>query len=401
VLESDQIKEMPHVYSARCLIPDRTMDVKVALLNTRKANQMIPLGTELGEVHDVEEVRELDRVKEKPVGDLTPPEAEALKKIMAGLPSDLTNEQRRKVWDLLVKYHTIISTGDHDIGRTDFVEYHIDTGDHRPIRQPLRRHPFQHLEWIDQEVEEMQKYGIVEPAGSPRASNVVLVKKKDGTLRFCIDYRRMNSVAKQDSYPLPLIDNSLNALSGSSWYSTLNLRSGYYNIPIAEEDRDKSAFVTRSGCYRFTVMPFGLTCAPNVFQRLMDFVLCGLSYITCLVYLDDVIVFGRDFDEVFSRLKSAKLKLKASKCSLCQRSVEFLGHVVSAEGIAMQDEKISAIRDWPPCRNVTEVRAFMGLSGYYRRFVKDFSVIAAPLYGLMKKESTFNGLRNAKRHLTN
>ena len=134
-----------------------------------------------------------------------------------------------------------------------------------------------------------------------------------------------------------------------------------------------------------------MTCAPSVFQRLMDFVLCGLSYITCLVYLDDVIVFGRSFDEelhrlddVCSRLKGAKLKLEPSKCSLFQRSVEFLGHVVSEAGIAMQDGKMSAIRDWPSCRNVTEDRAFMGLSGYYRRFVRDFSIIASPLYGLMK-----------------
>jgi len=243
----------------------------------------------------------------------------------------------------------------------------------------------------------MQEHGIVEPAASTWASNVVLVKKKDGSLRFCIDYRRLNEVTYKDSYPLPLIDNCLNALSGSSWYSTLDLRSGYYNIPIAKEDRDKSAFVTRRGCFRFTVMPFGLTCAPSVFQRLMDIVLSGLSYLTCLVYLDDVIIFGRSFDEqlerlgeVFGRLRKANLKLKPTKCSLCRRSVEFLGHVVSEDGIAMQDEKISAIRDWPPCRNLTEIRAFMRLSGYYGRFVKDFSLIALPLYGLMKKGVKFD-----------
>ena len=145
VLESDQIEGMPHVYSARCLIPARTVDVKVALLNTKKESQVIPQGTELGEIHDVEEVRELDGVEEEPVGDLTPPEAEALKKIMEGLPPDLTKDQRQKAWSLLVKYRGIISTGDHDIGRTDLVEYHIDTGDHRPVHQPLRRHPFQHF----------------------------------------------------------------------------------------------------------------------------------------------------------------------------------------------------------------------------------------------------------------
>ena len=143
-------------------------------------------------------------------------------------------------------------------------------------------------------------------------------------------------------------------------------------------------------------MPFGLTCAPSVFQRLMDFVLCGLSYLTCLVYLDDVIVFGRSFDkqmyrldEVFTRLQKAKLKLKPSKCSLCQKSVEFLGHVVSEAGIHMQDDKLTAIREWPVCRNLHEVRSFMGLCGYYRRFVKDFSLIAAPLYSLMKKDVEF------------
>jgi len=242
----------------------------------------------------------------------------------------------------------------------------------------------------------MLEYGIIEPAASPWASNVVLVTKKDGSLRFCVDYRRLNSITYKDSYPLPLIDNCLNALAGSSWYSTLDLRSGYYNIPIAESDRDKSAFITRQGCFRFTVMPFGLTCAPSVFQRLMDVVLCGLSYQICLVYLDDIIVFGRTFEEqlerleeVFKRLRSANLKLKPSKCFLCQRSVEFLGHVVSEKGLTMQSSKIEAINDWTSCKDVSEVRAFMGLSGYYRRFVKDFSSIAAPLYGLTQKGVEF------------
>jgi len=211
-----------------------------------------------------------------------------------------------------------------------------------------------------------------------------------------VDYRRLNSITYKDSYPLPLIDNCLNALAGSSWYSTLDLRSGYYNIPIAESDRDKSAFITRQGCFRFTVMPFGLTCAPSVFQRLMDVVLCGLSYQTCLVYLDDIIVFGQTFEEqlerlgeVFKCLKAANLKLKPSKCFLCQRSVEFLGHVVSEKGLTMQSSKVETINSWTACKDVSEVRAFMGLSGYYKRFVKDFSVIAAPLYALTQKGAEF------------
>ena len=165
---------------------------------------------------------------------------------------------------LLRQNEGIFSKGEHDIGRTQLIEYRIDTGDHRPIRQPLRRQPFQHLEIIDKQVKDMKDAGIIESVASPWASNVVLVKKRDGSLRFCVDYRRLNAITYKDSYPLPLIDNCLNALSGSSWCSTLDLRSGYYNIPIAEEDRDKSSFITRTGCFRFTVMPFGLTCAPSV-----------------------------------------------------------------------------------------------------------------------------------------
>ena len=154
--------------------------------------------------------------------------------------------------------------------------------------------------------------------------------------------------------------------------------------------------MTRLGCFRYTVMPFGMTTSPSVFQRLMDCVLAGLSYITCLVYLDDVIIFGRTFeeqltrlDEVFCRIRRANLKLKPTKCSLFQREVEFLGHIVSAEGIAMQPGKLEAIRSWPPCRNVTEVRAFLGTCGYYRRFILGFADIAIPLYNLLRKNEPF------------
>ena len=403
ILEPESISALPRVYAGRSLLPAKFSDIKVPVLNANDSSRLLERGTELGVVEPIDlfdnrSVQgEQGNFSPSPQHEmLTEQGQEVIEKMIANLPSELDVEQRAKVRALLVRHRGILSTGDHDIGRTNLVEHRIDTGDARPIRQPLRRQTFEHTKFIREETDEMLRHGIIEPAASPWASNVVLVKKKDGTLRFCVDYRRLNAVTYKDSYPLPLIDNCLNALSGSSWYSTLDLRSGYYNIPIAEEDRDKSAFITQGGCFRFTVMPFGLTCAPSVFQRLMDIVLCGLSYMTCLVYLDDVIVFGRSFDEqlerleqVFDRLAHANLKLKPSKCSLCQRSVDFLGHVVSADGIAMQDAKISAIIDWPPCKNVGEVRAFMGLTGYYRRFVQNFSVIASPLYSLMKKNVEF------------
>jgi len=227
LLENDEVSDLHHVYTARSFIPAKFTGIKVPVLNTEKRSQVIAKDTDLGEVQVVEVIDEVKNVEENPTKSLSPLEKDAIDKILEKMPEDMTEEQRQKVQDLLVKYRNFISTGDHDIGRTDLVEYRIDTGDSRPIRQPLRRYHFQHLDWIDKEVEEMKKHGIVEPAASPWASNVVLVKKKDGTLRFCIDCRRLNSVTKQDSYPLLLIDNCLNALSGSSWYSTLDLRSGY------------------------------------------------------------------------------------------------------------------------------------------------------------------------------
>ena len=176
---------------------------------------------------------------------------------------------------------------------------------------------------IDEQVNEMLQNDLVEPAARPWASNVVLVRKKDGSMRLCTDYRALNAATYKDSYPLPHIDTCLGSMDGAVWFSTLDLRSGYHNIPIKEADRDKTAFITRRWCFRYKVMTFGLTCAPSMFQRLMDLILCGLTYESCLVYLDDIIVFARDFQihqerlqEVFQRLRRASLKLRHAKCYL-------------------------------------------------------------------------------------
>jgi len=237
------------------------------------------------------------------------------------------------------------------MGRTNLVEYTIDTGSNRPIRESLRRHPRAHLDEIDRQVDESLQNDFVEPTASPLASNVVLVKKKDGSFRLCVDYRRLNSVTYKESYPLPHIDTCLGSMNGAVWFSTLDLRSGCHNIPIKAIDRDKTAFITRRGCFRYKVMPFGLTCAPSVFQPLINLVLCGLTYETCLVYLDDIIVLSPDFDshverleEIFRRLRAANLKLHMKKCSLFQQRVHFLGHVLTESGIEVQPEKVSVVQ---------------------------------------------------------
>jgi len=384
-------KLRPGIYIGRTLIPSDIDKAKVCIVNTLQKPQLLTKGTCLGNLQVANLVEEATTEEKKEEDSES-----VLPKLMGKLPDELDQEERCAIRSLLQKYEDIFSKNEFDIGRTHLVEYHIDTGDHRPIRQPLRRQPLKHLDAIDDNVQEMLKHGIIEPAASPWVSNVVIVAKKDGSLRFCVDYRAINSVTYKDSYPLPLIDNCLNAMNGSSWFSTLDLRAGYHNIPVAEKDRDKTAFVTRRGCWRFTVMPFGMTCAPSVFQRLMDLVLCGLSYEFCLVYLDDIVIYSSSFEEhlvrlelVFERLRYARLKLKPSKCSLFQRKVAFLGHTISESGVAMQEEKIEAVKKWPVPKNLHDVRSFIGLCSYYRRFIAGFADIAAPLHALAGKDVKF------------
>ena len=321
---------------------------------------------------------------------------EHLQSLFQSLPEDLTQEQRAKAEEFIRSNASLFSKSEFDIGRTDLVQHRIDTGSNRPFRQPLRRHPMSYLPTIDQHVDEMLRHDIVEPAASPWCSNVVLIRKSDGGLRFCIDYRQLNELTYKDSYPLPRIDMCLSSLGGSSFFSTLDLRAGYWQTLIHEEDRDKTCFVTRRGTFRFKVLSFGLANAPALFQRLMDLVLVGLTWEICLVYLDDVIVMSRSFDEqlerlktVFDRFQAANLKLKPSKCKLFQKKVIFLGHLVSGDGIAPDPDKIRVVQEWPRPKNLTEARAFVGLASYYRNFVEGFAKVARPLHELTKKGRRF------------
>ena len=237
---------------------------------------------------------------------------------------------------------------------------------------------------------------MIEPSAGPWCSNIVVVKRKDGRLRLCVDYRNLNAHTYFDSYPLPNVEATLDALGGSSWFCTLDLRSGYHNVMIADDDRDKTQFITRRGTFRWKRMSFGLSTAPGSFQRLMDLVMSGLNYESVLVYLDDLIIMATSFEQlverftvVLERLRAANLKLNCKKCNLFQRKVSFLGHVISESGVEVQSEKTEAVRDWPTPANQSEVRSFLGLASYYRRFIKDFSIIADPLNQLLRKGFNF------------
>ena len=246
------------------------------------------------------------------------------------------------------------------------------------------------------QVQQMLASNVIRPSNSPWASPVVMVRKKDGSLHFCVDFRQLNAATVKDAHPLPRIDDLLDALHGARWFSTLDLKSRYWQVPITEND--KTAFCTCSGpLYEFNQVSFGLCNAPATFSRIMDRVLAGLHWETCLFYLDDVIVFSSTWEEhlarlcqVFERLRHANLKLGADKCTFAAKEISYLGHRVTEEGLLPDSLLLAVIRESPPSKTATEVRSFLGFAGYYRRYVKNFAAIAGPLHALTRKDAVFH-----------
>lgn len=409
VVEPKQIR--PGVLLARTLLPDRHRDIVVRVVNTTDEPQKLPRNLCLGESTQVEQLLDgLNSFTPKPDSDPDTPEkneaktkpfvgdeCEPVADLIDALPSELTENERAKAIELLKRHESVFSRGEFDVGRTDLICHRINTGSHAPVRQPLRRHPTAYLETIDDYIDQLQANDIIEPSSGPWAANVVCVKRKDGRLRLCCDFRGVNARTYHDSWPLPNIEATFDTLTGCRFFSSCDLRAGYHNIPVHEDDRDKTQIITRRGTWRWKLMPFGLSTSPSTCQRLMDLVFSGLTYQSVLTFLDDILVFGQTFDEliermdvVFSRLRAAKLKLHTKKCHLFRRRVEFLGHVISEDGIAVQKDKTDAITEWPTPVNGSELRSFLGLAGYYRRFVPSFSIIAAPLFELTRKGHKFD-----------
>ena len=251
-----------------------------------------------------------------------------------------SESEQATIRNILYEYQDVFSKDETDLGRTNLAEHSIDTGDHPPIKQPPRRVPTALAHEEKGAIEKMLAQNVIRESKSPWASPIVLVKKKSGSIRACVDYRRINSITRKDAYPIPRAQDCLDALSGSEVFSTVDMTSGFYQVPIREEDIPKTAFITKHGLYEYTVMAMGLSNSPSMFQRIMELAMRGLQWIACLIYLDDVIIFGRNFEEhanrlrsVLDRIRKAGLKLKPEKCELFQLQVRFLGHIVSAAGI--------------------------------------------------------------------
>ena len=296
--------------------------------------------------------------------------------------------------EIIKKHKKAFSLSKTDLGRTEVIKHSIDTGDAMPVRQQPRRMSTKQKQEVGKLVDDILDDGVISTSKSPWSSPVVLVKKKDGSVRFCVDYRALNNCTKKCSYPLPRIDDSLDQLSGCGYFSTLDLKSGYWQIPMHEKDKEKTAFTCHKGLFEFNVMPFGLANAPATFQHLMRVVLNGIEWDGVLAYLDDIIVYARTFDEhlrnldlVLSRLELHGLTLRPSKCTLFKSEVKFLDHIVSKSGVSCDPEKVSCVSNWPIPKSLKEVRQFLGLASYYRKFVKDFAKLAAPMYNLTKKSA--------------
>lgn len=270
----------------------------------------------------------------------------------------------------------------------------IDTGDHAPIKcQPNRASPVEQQK-IMELAEDMKKDGIAEDSKSPWAFPVVLVKKKDGTYRFCVDYRKLNAITKKDSYALPRIDDTLDAIgTKNKFYSVLDIASGFWNVIVEDVDKEKLAFVARGVHMQFTVMPFGLSNAPATFHRIIDETLRDLLFKCCLVFVDDIVVFSKDFEEhklhlaaVFDRLLENGFTLKLSKCMFFSDTVSYLGYVIREGSITVDAKKVEAIANFKYPSSIKGLQRYLGMVSWYRKMIPNFSDIAAPLFELLKKD---------------
>ena len=288
------------------------------------------------------------------------------------------------------KHKDVFSKKGEPLGCTKTVQHKIHTTDDIPIKQPFRRLPPQMWQSVQDHLNELMKKGIIQESQSDYASPIVIVRKKNGDIRMCVDYRKLNTKVRRDAFPLPRIEESLDALSNAKYFSTLDLTSAYHQIEVAPEDRRKTAFTTPMGLYEYIRLPFGLSTSPATFQRLMSIIFRDDIFRILLVYLDDIIVYSSTLEEhldrldrVFTTLARHGLKLKPEKCVFFREKVKYLGHVVSKDGISTDPDKIAAVRDCVTPTTLYELRKFLGFASYYRRFVFDFAKIAAPLHQLV------------------
>ena len=355
----------------------------IELVNPSSQSVTIPAKARVCDLYSTEDVTPLEQDIKK-MGS----QDDSFLSNFKGMEDNLTASQAQEVQDILLKWKNVFSLHDMDLGLTGNVEHRIRLTDDVPFKEKPRSIPPSMFDEVRAHLKEMESLGVIRKSQSPYASNVVVVRKKSGAIRFCLDLRTLNSKTIPDRYSLPRIDSTLDVLSGAKWFSVLDLKSGYWQVPLAEQDKAKTAFtVGPLGFWECERMPFGLTNAPATFQRLMEHCMGELHLQSCLLYLDDIVIFSKTYEDhlirleaVFQKLQDAGLKLSPTKCNFLQKDIKYLGHMISAQGISVDPEKVKCVKSWPVPKNVTQVQSFLGFASFYRRFIKDFAKIAKPLH---------------------
>lgn len=356
----------------------------VLLRNESLKQTAIPLGTIIAHLYVVDMVMDAPGRKVNAVPPIDP-------SLFHFGDSSISREWKERLQHQLSQHSNVFSTDEWDVGLAKGVEHHIRLTDSTPFRERSRRIAPADLDDLRRHLQGLLAAGIIKESRSPYASPIVLARKKNGQLRMCVDYRTLNRRTTPDQYTVPRINDALDCLTGSKWFSVLDLRSGYYQIPMAEEDKEKTAFICPLGFYQFERMPQGITGAPATFQRLMEKAVGDMHLLEVIVYLDDLIVFGRTLEEheerllkVIARIEEAGLKLSLDKCQFCCSQVTYVGHIVSEHGIATDPKKVEAVTRWKQPTDLSSLQSFLGFCGYYRRFIKNYSIIVRPLTELCK-----------------
>ncbi|XP_056437540.1 uncharacterized protein LOC130374637 [Gadus chalcogrammus] len=355
----------------------------VLIQNESKKTTSIPVGTVVAEMYAV------DTATPVRPSDLT---AETIDPSLFNFgDSPIPKEWKSQLQQKLAERRNVFSLHEWEVGRAKGVEHHIRLHDPRPFRERSRRLAPADIDDVRRHIQQLLAAGIITESRSPYASPIVVVRKKNGSIRICIDYRTLNNRTTPDQYTMPRIDDALDSLSGSQWFSVLDLRSGYYQIEMAPEDKEKTAFICPLGFYQFERMPQGITGAPATFQRLMEKAVGDMHLLEALVYLDDIIIFGKTLEEheqrlfkVLDRLEEVGLKVSIDKCQFCQPEVRYVGHIVSANGIATDPDKVEVVKHWKEPTHLKPLKSFLGFCSYYRRFIANYSAIVRPLSELTK-----------------
>ena len=409
------MKECPYMifeprYNLPILLPNILFtgsdNIKISLINDGPNTWYYKRGTTMGNVISIDhsdilenenfddDIRTLSFDKEIP---------EKLKPMLNNLDSSLTQDDINKLQNILCEYQDVFASSEYDVGDFDGVYHTITTTNPLPITQPLRRTPLQFLDEEKELIDNLIENNIIEASSSAFSSPTILLRKKDGGVRFVLDYRLLNNRTVRDSYPLPLLKDCIDSLSGNLWFSTLDANMAYFQIKLDPKTKHKTAFKTKFGLFEFNRLPQGLSNSPSSYCRALNLVLRGLTYTNCLCYLDDICVLGKTTEihlnnlvEVFSRFRIHKMKLKPSKCFLFKKEINYLGRRISNNGITLSDRSINTINKWKPPISLKEIERFMGLVNYSRQFIDNFAFKAEPLLEVLRGKTFLWGEEQAK-----